>query len=596
MSNRRLVDEAIGELSRNPEQYQAVHEKGHCVLLAGPGSGKTKTLTTAMARALLEDVAEPRGIACITYNNECSLELETRLARLGIEPSHRVFIGTVHSFALSQVITPYARCVLPELRGDFRIATRDECRQSVETAHAAVIADGGNPHNRWLFAETKRRRDVDRTHPVWRGRNPELADFIEAYEADLRRRGLIDFDDMPLIAFRMIQAYPWIRQSLWARFPILFVDEYQDLGRALHELVLKLCFDADIRLFAVGDPDQSIYGFTGANPELLIGLTKRTGVRAIPLRFNYRCGTKIINASMAALGEERGYEAPEGTAEGMVLFRSIDGDLEVQAKYIAETLIPELTGRGISLEEIAVLYRTAAEGNAVAAAALAAGLPIIRADNQALVRRNSRLSRLIEACARWVAGGWKDADPPFRRLLQEAVALVLGAGAFVEERQALQMELVSFLRTSIDSGHTANSWLREFKNQLIRPWRRRARTVTEDWDAIDEMISRTDPTSTDGDMSLAHFGGRIEGSGRLNLSTLHSAKGREFDAVILFAMNNDVIPSWRDQKTPQTLREARRLFYVGVTRSRHNLFLVFRKGQHSPWVKELNDRIKPLQE
>ena len=135
MSDRRLVDQAIAELTKNPEQYEAVHEKGHCVVLAGPGSGKTKTLTTAMARALLEDVVEPRGIACITYNNECSLELETRLARLGIAPSDRVFIGTVHGFALSHVIAPYARCVLPELRPDFRIATQDECRQSVETAY-----------------------------------------------------------------------------------------------------------------------------------------------------------------------------------------------------------------------------------------------------------------------------------------------------------------------------------------------------------------------------------------------------------------------------------------------------------------------------
>jgi DNA helicase II / ATP-dependent DNA helicase PcrA len=164
-----------------------------------------------------------------------------------------VFIGTVHGFALSHVIAPYARCVLPELRPDFRIAAQDEWHQSVETAYSKIIADDDDPHARWRFAIEKRRRDVDRTNPAWRGRNPELADFIEAYEADLRRRGLIDFDDMPLIAFRMIQAHPWIQQSLQARFPILFVDEYQDLGHALHELVLKLCFDVGVRLFAVGD-------------------------------------------------------------------------------------------------------------------------------------------------------------------------------------------------------------------------------------------------------------------------------------------------------------------------------------------------------
>lgn len=590
MPDRQLLDRAIAELAANPEQLEAVQERGHCVLLAGPGSGKTKTLTVAMARALMDDVAEPRGIACITYNNECALELETRLARLGIEPGDRVFIGTIHSFALSQGIGPYARCVLPELPADFRVASRSEQREIVETAYRSTIRDGGNPHDRWRFAEAKRRRDVDRTHPVWRTRNPELADFVEAYEAELHRRGLVDFDDMPLLAFRLIQAYPWIRQSLQARFPILFVDEYQDLGHALHELVLTLCFEAGIRLFAVGDADQSIYAFTGANPELLIGLTGRAGVRTIRLRFNYRCGTKIIDASMAALGEERAYRGPEGAADGAILFRAIDGDLNAQAQYVVESLIPDLTSRGFTLGEIAVLYRAAEQGSAMAAAALAAGLPIVRADNQALVRRNSRLSRLIEASARWAAGGWKEANPPFRRLAAEAVTLVLGVGASQDERQAIEVELAAFLRASVDVPHTANSWLREFRANLIRPWYRRARTITEDWDAIDDMIARTDASSTDGDMPLSHFGGKIEGHGRLNLSTLHSAKGREFDAVILFAMNHDVIPSWRDQQRPEALREARRLFYVGVTRSRKELYLIFREGFHSPWIKELYDR------
>ena len=169
--------------------------------------------------------------------------------------------------------------------------------------------------------------------------------------------------------------------------------------------------------------------------------------------------------------------------------------------------------------------------------------------------------------------------------------LQLSKSGDTQERRAIEHELVTFLWTSIHAGHTTYSWLKEFRNQLIRSWQFRARTVTEDWAAIDEMIARTAPTSADGDMELAHFGGRIEGSGRLNLSTLHSAKGREFDAVILFAMNNDVIPSWQEQRRPDALREARRLFYVGVTRSRRVLYLVFRTGQHSPWAKELYDRI-----
>ncbi|MDA2920007.1 ATP-dependent helicase [Desulfobacterota bacterium AH_259_B03_O07] len=538
MPDRRLFNAALAELRQNPEQMEAVHEQEHCVVLAGPGSGKTKTLTIAMARVLLDDVVEPRGIACITYNNECALELESRLARLGIEPSNRVFIGTVHSFALSQIIQPYARCVLPELPGSFRVATREGIKEAISTAHSRLFDGVENPQQRWRFAEEKRRRDVDRTHAVWRGSNPELADFVEAYEEELRRQGLIDFDDMPLLAARMIRSHVWIRHSLQAKFPVLFVDEYQDLGHALHELVLLLCFDAGVRLFAVGDPDQSIYGFTGANPELLQSLTTRPRVTNISLRFNYRCGTSIIDASMAALGEDRNYIAPDDSAEGNVYFRSADGDLDAQATDVIENVIPTLTTDGTALEDIAVLYRTANEGDAMAIAAQGRGIPIVRADNRALVRRNSRLSRFIEACAKWASGGWKDADPRFSRLAGDAATLVYGVDATAEEQRQIEVELMTFLRGSLETTVWTHAWLGEFRSQVLNNWRRRARTITEDWAAIDEMIRRTDPTESHQDMPLTHFGGRLEASGRLNLSTLHSAKGREFDAVVLFAMNN----------------------------------------------------------
>ncbi len=406
MSNHLALARALADLERNPEQYDAARERGHCVVLAGPGSGKTKTLTTAMARTLMEDVVDPRGVACITYNNECAIELELRLAKLGVISSDRSFIGTVHSFALAQVIAPYARCIPGLLPDDFRVATRSESRAAVEAAYDAVIGDAADPHERWRFAEEKRRRDVDRSLPDWRGRNSELADFIEAYEFELRRQGLIDFDDMPLIAFRIIRDHLWIRDALRARFPVLFVDEYQDLGHALHELVLLLCFEGGIRLFAVGDADQSIYGFIGANPELLQSLTKSVDVRTIRLRFNYRSGVRIIRASLGALGEERDYRSVDGAPDGELSFWPVIGDHAVQAQHIAETVLPALFGRGFQPDQIAILYRAAWLGDKVAEALGRTDTALVRTDGNALVKRSSRLARFVEACAGWVTGGW----------------------------------------------------------------------------------------------------------------------------------------------------------------------------------------------
>ena len=588
MSNHLALARALADLAANPEQAAAVQERGHCVVLAGPGSGKTKTLTTAMARCLVEDVVDPRGVACITYNNECAIELETRLAAFGIASNDRAFIGTVHGFALSQVIAPYARCLPGLLPDEFRVASRAECRAAVEVAYAQVFDDQFDPHNRWRFAEEKRRRDVDRSRPDWRGRNPELADFIEAYEAELRRRSLIDFDDMPLIAFRMIQQHGWIRVALRARFPVLFVDEYQDLGHALHELVLLLCFAGGMRLFAVGDADQSIYGFTGANPELLQNLVARPDVRVLRLRFNYRSGAKIIRASLGALGEERDYRGRDDAPDGDLFFWKVKGDIDAQAREIGNHILPELLKRHPA-EEVAILYRAAWLGDRIASALDPKGIPYVRTDGNALIKRSSPLARFIEGCAHWATGGWAEADPPYARLLSQAKALVFGGRCSDTEEQILSGQLISFLRSSIDGGETTHVWLQRFWRELIASWRAVARNPHAEWDECSEMIERTDPAQ-DGDLALNIFAGRIEGTGRISLSTLHSAKGREFDAVILFGMNAGAIPSQRDQNTPATLREARRLFYVGVTRPRKELVMVYEDGNPSPWIIELYRR------
>lgn len=589
MPDQRLLAQALADLSGNREQYDAACERGHCIVLAGPGSGKTRTLTTAMARALVEDVTEPRGVACITYNNECALELEARLAALGIHSSDRSFIGTVHSFALAQIIAPYARCIPGFLPAQFQVADAAQCRSAVESAYAGLFGDHMDPHAMWKPAEEKRRREVDRTRPEWRGQNPDLADFIERYEAELRKRGLIDFDDMPLLAYRMIRHNLWIRDALRSRFPVLFVDEYQDLGHALHELVLLLCFDGGMRLFAVGDADQSIYGFIGANPELLGALTLRPDVSVYRLRFNYRSGARIIRASLGALGEERAYQGVDSAPEGKLLYWPVVGGLEAQAAHIAETVLPGLLAEGIVPDQMAILYREAWLGSKVADALDAAGHAYLRADKHALVKRGSRLARFVEACAEWTAGGWREASPRYERLLREALALVYGGFSTEAEHAAVSAGLIGFLRSGIGREETTHVWLLRLAAELVTPWRAVARNQTQDWDRLAEMINRTDP-ARGADMPLAVFAGRLEGTGRVTLSTLHSAKGREFDAVILFAANSDIFPSSRDTRSDKAMREARRLFYVGVTRARSVLSVVYRKQHYSPWVAELHAR------
>jgi superfamily I DNA/RNA helicase len=163
----------------------------------------------------------------------------------------------------------------------------------------------------------------------------------------------------------------WVQRAILAKYPIIAVDEYQDLGSALHRMILGLCFKVGIRLFAVGDVDQSIYGFTGASPVMLDQLSKRDDVETVRLRLNYRCGSKIVTASTYALGEERDYAAPDGASQGTIFFYPLPGSYAQQAEKIFSEIIPAAQKRDPNLVpgEIAILYPSAAIGNDVNAAA-----------------------------------------------------------------------------------------------------------------------------------------------------------------------------------------------------------------------------------
>lgn len=573
----------------NEEQLEAVHASSHCVVLAGPGSGKTKTLTTAMARAVHNDILDPRGVACITYGNECVLELESRLSELGVTNNDRNFIGTIHSFSLTKIITPYAK-FCPELPlGKFRIATAAECSHAKDAAYQAT-QNIANTRCDWRLVEKKRKRDVDRSLPEWHGRDPHLASLIEAYEAELRQNNLIDFDDMPIIALHILRRHEWVRNAIRACFPVLFVDEYQDLGHALHELVKLLCFETNIRLFAVGDVDQSIYSFTGANPALLQSLSEQPDIQVVKLNTNYRSGSNIIRASLGALGEERNYRGLDNAPPGHINFIPVAGDLDAQAQHISETVVGDLVGR-YERNKIAILYRDRNLGNRLSNALKIRNIVHTRSDRDALVKRGSRVGVFIENCAIWVTGGWSTANPPYSQLVRQAINLVYNSRVNDDEEHLISSSLMAFLRGSIDSSEYTNAWLLRFQRDIVSVWKESSRNPLTNWDDITEMIRLTDP-SNNGDITLDVFSGRVGQEGCINLSTLHSSKGREFDAVVLYGMNADLLPNRYDQKSNEALREARRLFYVGVTRPRSELSIVYQSHNHSPWVGELYSRYK----
>lgn len=572
---------AAEALRKNKGQWKAYESQGNCVILAGPGSGKTKTLTIKMARLLAEDVMPPRGIACITYNNQCARELKRRFAALGVEDGKRAAIGTLHSFCLQHIVLPYARLAGISLPNPLRVAMTDE-RDKCWAAAVEEIKGADEPPRDWMFrCDVYRRTHLDRDKPDWYGDHEEAAKIIEVYEEALHSRGLVDFDAMVLTGLRLVEQHEWVRRALRASFPILVVDEYQDLGHALHRIVLCLCFKANMRLVAVGDPDQSIYGFTGAEPALLQDLAKRKGIEPVQLQLNYRCGPTIIQASEVALGEARGFTSGADEAGTLDIHHRPQGP-EDQAAFICDSIITDALGHrsGRQLGDIAVLYRSQYDGNLIAKAVEDRGWDFIRID-QGNPYPRSPVIFWLEDCAAWCAGGWESGSPRLSELVWAWLRFNESVTSDAARRQ-LQRHLVRFLHSHREPDQPLRDWLSTFRTDCLDGSLQHEPRLRDDQAAVKKLTEACAPDARLAGFTVSAFGGQGGSGTHLNLMTLHSAKGLEFDVVVMMALEEGKLPDYRSD-TDAKLREDRRLFYVGLTRARHEVHLVYSGWYRTPY-------------
>lgn len=564
---------ASSDLRENEGQWQAYQSEGNCVLLAGPGSGKTKTLTIKMARMLHEDVANPRGIACITYNNQCARELRRRLGDLGVEDGRRVSIGTLHSFCLQHLILPYAHLTELPVPDPVSVATVEEQKKCWADAVSTVISKDENPRD-WEFrCSTYRRTHLDRDNTEWHGDGGDTANVIEAYENALHSKGVIDFDGMVLNGLQLVEQFEWVQKAIRAKFPILVVDEYQDLGHALHRIVQCLCFKAGLRLLAVGDPDQSVYGFTGAEPALLNNLSESDSVETVHLKLNYRCGPTIIKASETALGEKRDFES-NSVEEGTVDLHYRPKGIADQVDYVCDSIIPSVLKRrdDLHLGNIAVLYHSKNEGDIIAQGVERIGWNFIRIDQGNPYPRSPVISWL-EECAAWCSDGWKLGSPRLSSILHDWLRFNHSIISDAELRTR-RNELVKFLHSNRLPTQSLNLWLTKFHSSCLRNTLEYEHRLGDDKIAVQKLLDISSVNSPLENFTVSTFSGQRGSTTHLNLMTLHSAKGLEFDVVVIIGLEEGLLPNFRST-TQAALREDRRLFYVGLTRARSEVHLVY---------------------
>ncbi|CAN5224032.1 DNA helicase PcrA [soil metagenome] len=572
--------EQATSLNRNPQQKAAYDSTGNCVVLAGPGSGKTKTLTLKLARILAEDVRSPRGVACITYSQECARELGRRLEALGLREGPNLFVGTVHGFCMRHLLLPYAELAELPLPYPLTMATASHAKE-IETRAGEALFGLRHPHK--AIEMGKHRRSVlDRESAEWRA-EPSLSRWALRVETDLRAEGLIDFDDLIINGRKLVAEHDWVLPLVRAKFPVLAVDEYQDLGVALHDIVLRLTFAGGVRLFAVGDYDQTVYGFTGADGALLQELSEHPDVERIQLRLNYRSAGRLIRASEMVLGEERGYRANDPERAAVLDFVECPDGLEDQAACAINEIVPFVLAAkpGRRLGDIAILYKDYKGGNAAAEAAHDAGLAFVRVDNAAPYRKVA-LTSWIEDCAAWCAGGWRQAEPKLRGLVDRWTGFHARAVGDAGRREA-STSLTRFLWAHREDNVVASTFVQALRHDLLDALIAGQPSLSDQRQEV-EKLSRA--LATGG--VLAEFNtrelGRQDGSpDHLNLLTLHSSKGCEYDVVIMLGLDQGALP-WNNA-SERDIAADRRLFYVGLTRARDAVYMLY-----SNWIPTRDGR------
>lgn len=586
----------------NRQQNRAVKRRQNTVVLAGPGSGKTATLVVKAAYLLAEIIDAPRGLACITYNNEAAAEFRRRLESLGIKSSSRIFLGTVHSFCLNAIIRPLAPLV-NSTAADLQVVGEAKASELLSKA-AGQVGPEAHPYD--LRETITRLRSRIMCGEDYSGFGDVDLEILDRYYRLLKSEKLLDFEGIVEQALDLVRKHKWARDLLAARFPWVLVDEYQDLGGPLHRIVEAMAA-AGIRIFAVGDPDQSIYDFAGAEPAYLTSLSENANFGTVRLKFNYRSGQRLIAASQAALApaEPRGYEPnPENQDQGEVLFfkgRSIDD----HAKVIVDQVIPELVARKIPFEEIAIFYKRKGDFlNQLVVALKDSGAPFLleKHDRYPRTRLTRWLQQAISAGLQLAKGEPTDIDLSEMESVYRSIRAEAGAtesSLSLEDRIDLFEVVLGLGRAERSLGDGLEFVDRKLRlSATLSAARADLFGDQETWRVLKQ---ETTPHGALAAYTLVEFSvdGRVEG--KITLTTHHSSKGRQFTAVLIPELVQEVFPAapWIEKK----LKEERRLFYVAFTRAKKLVALVYgdtytkrngtaKQSGVSQFVREVHKRLQ----
>ncbi len=643
--------EQLLEGLNEPQRAAVVHEGAPLLVVAGAGSGKTRVLTRRIAWLISERGAHPGSVLAITFTNKAAAEMKERVEDLVGRRARIMWVSTFHS-ACVRILRKEADKL--GWKSNFSIYDAADQKRLMSLVCNDLDLDpkryqpGALLH--WVSDQKNELRDPEQVAAETRNKLEETyASVYALYQRRLREANALDFDDLIMSTVRLFQTFPDVRETYRRRFRHVLVDEYQDTNHAQYALIHQLCAEQleeplagggapervePAELMVVGDADQSIYAFRGANIRNILDFEQDfPDASSVLLEQNYRSTQTILTAANAVIGNNRGRKPKRlwsDAGEGERIVGYVADDEHDEARFISER-IDKLTDAGVRAGDVAVFYRTNAQSRVLEEVFMRTGQPYkvvggVRFYERREVRDALAYLRMLANPADQVSLR-RILNTPKRGIGDRAVACVnaLAEGEGLTFWEALRraehapglatrsltqirgfVDMVEELQSMVDAGERPDVVL---ESVLARSGYLTSLEDSDDpqdatrLENLAELVAvarefaedpqpgpSVDPADIEEGVVAVGLGDFLErvalvadadqipdddpdSTGVVTLMTLHTAKGLEFPVVFLTGLEDGVFPHSRALGDQSELEEERRLAYVGITRARERLHL-----------------------
>ena len=601
----------------NREQQQAVqHTEGPLLILAGAGSGKTKVLTVRIAYLLAQGV-NPYEILAITFTNKAAKEMKSRVEGLVGDVANRIWLSTFHSFCAK-----FLRFELDNFLGynsNFTIYDTSDSQVVIKAALKALNLDDkyypigamisaiSDAKNKLMFASDFRKQARDFYQQ-------KVADVYEYYERELRKNNALDFDDLLLVAVKLLQSNAAVLDKYSKRFKYVMIDEYQDTNHAQYLLAYLLSSHWK-NIAVVGDADQSIYAWRGADIQNILDFEKDyPNCTSIKLEQNYRSTKIILDAANAVIDNNEG--RPEKNlwtdkVEGAKIQHFTAQSEHEEAAFIGDTIVKKHDIHGVPYGDMAILYRTNAQSRVLEEALIKRALPYTMVGGTKFYDRKEikdvlaylrvlynpfddlSLLRIINVPKRSIGATTVSKLQDYARENGTSLFMTLTQLHLVDTIKGKTKEkleefgiLIFTLVAEMDDKSVLDileaildrtGYLAQLEESTDPQDQARAENIGELL-SVAKDFQDTNPTGTVEDfleqVALVNDVDSFEQEeSKVTLMTLHAAKGLEFPIVFLGGLEEGLFPHSRTLMNPEEIEEERRLAYVGITRAEKELYI-----------------------